>query len=207
MKLCTHVEGARERLRDGSLTLDAAAQLQAAFERRDRERVRPCGRTRSTPSAPALVPPPERKLLPELDVSARKALVDEAAGKSTRGTRPPRSGPAATPFAHPQRPGGCRAYFGAEAISAGDWQLHVAGEDAGTPGSKGSFLGEGAGAVGGHHRFGAEVAATLAPASACGGETAFSAGVRSYIGGRHRATWSGETGGPSDSGPRSSRIT
>ena len=38
----------------------------------------------STPSAPALVPPPERKLLPELDVSARKALVDEAAGKSTR---------------------------------------------------------------------------------------------------------------------------
>ena len=84
MKLCAHVEGARERLRDGSLTLDAAAQLQAAFERRDRERVRPCGRTRSTPSAPALVPPPERKLLPELDVSARKALVDEAAGKSTR---------------------------------------------------------------------------------------------------------------------------
>ena len=45
MKLCAHVEGARERLRDGSLTLDAAAQLQAAFERRDRERVRPCGRT------------------------------------------------------------------------------------------------------------------------------------------------------------------
>ena len=40
MKLCAHVEGARERLRDGSLTLDAAAQLQAAFERRDRERAR-----------------------------------------------------------------------------------------------------------------------------------------------------------------------
>ena len=36
MKLCAHVGGARERLRDGSLTLDAAAQLQAAFERRDR---------------------------------------------------------------------------------------------------------------------------------------------------------------------------
>ena len=56
MKLCAHVEGARERLRDGSLTLDAAAQLQAAFERRDRERARaarsagpgrarPCGAT------------------------------------------------------------------------------------------------------------------------------------------------------------------
>ena len=38
MKLCARIEGARERLRDGSLTLDAAAQLQAAFERRDRER-------------------------------------------------------------------------------------------------------------------------------------------------------------------------
>ena len=40
MKLCARIEGARERLRDGSLTLDAAAQLQAAFERRDRERAR-----------------------------------------------------------------------------------------------------------------------------------------------------------------------
>ena len=30
------------------------------------------------------MPPPERKPLPELDVSARKALVDETAGKSTR---------------------------------------------------------------------------------------------------------------------------
>ena len=89
MKLCAHVEGARERLRDGSLTLDAAAQLQAAFERRDRERARAARRhgsgpgsamrpNGSAPAVPALVPPPE------LDVSARKALVDEAAGKSTR---------------------------------------------------------------------------------------------------------------------------
>ena len=90
MKLCAHVGGARERLRDGSLTLDAAAQLQAAFERRDRELARRAGagaarqRNGSAPSAPALVPPPERKPLPELDVSARKALVEEAAGKSTR---------------------------------------------------------------------------------------------------------------------------
>ena len=36
MKLCARIEGVRERLWDGSLTLDAAAQLQAAFERRDR---------------------------------------------------------------------------------------------------------------------------------------------------------------------------
>ena len=95
MKLCVHVEGARERLRDGSLSLDAAAQLQAAFERRDRQRARakrgggaggvmalkPSGSARS---APALVLRPEGKPLPDLDVSTRKALVDEAAGKSTR---------------------------------------------------------------------------------------------------------------------------
>ena len=95
MKLCAHVEGARERLRDGSLTLDAAAQLHAAFERRDRERARAARRAGSgtvaamrrngsAPSAPALVLSPQRKPLRELDASARKALVDEAAGKSTR---------------------------------------------------------------------------------------------------------------------------
>ena len=42
MKLCAQVAGTRERLRDGSLTLDAAAQLQSAFDRRDRrDRQRP----------------------------------------------------------------------------------------------------------------------------------------------------------------------
>ena len=44
MKLCAAIEGVRERLWDGSLTLDAAAQLQAAFERRDCEQARAaCG--------------------------------------------------------------------------------------------------------------------------------------------------------------------
>ena len=89
MKLCARIEGTRDRLRDGSLTLDAAAQLQAAFERRDREQARlargakagtagaakPNGRAASTP---------ERKPPPVLDLSARKALVGQAAGKSTR---------------------------------------------------------------------------------------------------------------------------
>ena len=95
MKLCAHVEGARERLWDGSLTLDAAAQLQAAFERRDRERARAARRAEasvgaarrrngSALEAPALVPPPEPKPTPELDVSTRKALVEAAAGKSSR---------------------------------------------------------------------------------------------------------------------------
>ena len=82
MKLCVRIEGVRERLRDGSLTLDAAAQLQAAFERRDRERAREARSAmagagsaarpyRSAPAGPARP-------------SAPKALVEEAAGKSTR---------------------------------------------------------------------------------------------------------------------------
>ena len=91
MKLCRRIEGVRERLRDGSLTLDAAAQLQAAFERRDRERKRQARITgvatgtaaapqRPAPSGPSQMPAP--KLV--LDVSAQKALVEQAAGKSTR---------------------------------------------------------------------------------------------------------------------------
>ena len=90
MKLCTRIEGVRERLRDGSLTLDAAAQLQHAFERRDREQARAArsagagaGSMRPNGSSPSLpARPPERK--PVLDVSARKALVEAAAGKITR---------------------------------------------------------------------------------------------------------------------------
>ena len=101
MKLCAQVAGTRERLQDGSLTLDAAAQLQSAFDRRDRQRRRatrdvgPADRAGSAPkamvaaepairadgsatTAPATAPPPE------LDLSARQALVDEAVGKSSR---------------------------------------------------------------------------------------------------------------------------
>ena len=96
MKLCAQVEGTRERLRDGSLTLDAAAQLQSAFDRRDRHRKRV---TRSAPATSA-GPAPKAAIAsgpngsaptalataapPELDLSARKALVDEAVGKSSR---------------------------------------------------------------------------------------------------------------------------
>ena len=91
MKLCMRIEGVRGRLRDGSLTLDAAAQLQAAFERLQRERAREArsvgagagSATRPNGSAPAgPAPPPAPK--PVLDVSAQKALVEEAVGKSTR---------------------------------------------------------------------------------------------------------------------------
>ena len=108
MRLCGEVEGARERMRDGSLTLNAAALLQNAFDRQERNRkqsgggrgVRGGGRPpapsngsapgpgapSSVPIAPAQAgeraaePPPA----PVLDSSARQALVEEAAGKSTR---------------------------------------------------------------------------------------------------------------------------
>ena len=98
MKLCARIEGVCERLWDGSLTLDAAAQLQAAFERRDRLQGRDRERARAAGHGSAMRPnglaPPaparsaERKPEPEpgpvLDLSAQKALVEQAAGKSTR---------------------------------------------------------------------------------------------------------------------------
>ena len=99
MKLCARLDGVRERLWDGSLTPDAAAQLQAAFERRERERsrqtrgagtvaglaLRPDGSARpvrapSSHGNPAPKPSPG----PVLDLSAQQALVDQAVGKSTR---------------------------------------------------------------------------------------------------------------------------
>ncbi len=99
MRLCADIDGVRERLQDGSMTLNAAAQLQNAFDRQDRTRERA---PRSAPggtgfgaaaqsqdgSAPALAPgpaqPAERKPAPVLDRSARRALVEQAAGKSSR---------------------------------------------------------------------------------------------------------------------------
>ena len=96
MRLCARTPGARARLQDGTLTLSAAAQLQHAFERQERsrsQRRRSLGmtapaqsatpQTGSPPAAAAgLTEPPEP--MPVLDVSARQALVDQAAGKSTR---------------------------------------------------------------------------------------------------------------------------
>ena len=86
MKLCTRIDGVRERLWDGSLTLDAAAQLQAAFGRRDRERGRGAGAGTGSAmgSNGSARPAPEPKPGPVLDVSVQKALVEQAAGKSTR---------------------------------------------------------------------------------------------------------------------------
>ena len=97
MKLCAQVAGTRERLRDGSLTLDAAAQLQSAFDRRERQRTQA---TRIADRATSAGPGPKAAIAsgpngsaptalataapPELDLSARQALVDEAVGKSSR---------------------------------------------------------------------------------------------------------------------------
>ena len=97
MRLCADVEGVRERLQSGTMTLNAAAQLQHAFDRQERRKERAA---RSTPggagfgaaaqsqngSAPPR--PAERKPVPEpvpvLDSEARRELVEQASGKSSR---------------------------------------------------------------------------------------------------------------------------
>ena len=108
MRLCGEVEGARERMRDGSLTLNSAALLQNAFDRQERKRKQSGGGrgarggdrspVASNGSAPGPGMPPrehsapaqageraeEPSAAPVLDSSARRALVEEAAGKSTR---------------------------------------------------------------------------------------------------------------------------
>ena len=109
MRLCADIDSVRERLQDGSMTLNAAAQLQNAFDRQERARTRAArsaavGAGSGTPngsstpkgsdapndgSAHALTPParpaaPPRAPAPMLDRSARVALVEQAAGKSTR---------------------------------------------------------------------------------------------------------------------------
>ena len=75
MRLCADNPHTRERLRDGSLSLSAAAELQWAF---DRQRRRPQAATK--PAVAAL--PTEPPLV--LDAVGRQKLVEEAAGKSTR---------------------------------------------------------------------------------------------------------------------------
>ena len=76
MELTAEVEGARQKLEDGSINLTAASQLQSAFKRQDRQ-ARRARRAQSDGdgAAPAV---------PVLDGSARRALVEQAVGKSTR---------------------------------------------------------------------------------------------------------------------------
>ena len=73
MHLSCQIDGVRERLEDGSLTVTAATQLQTAFDRNERQA-----------SVAAAAVGAEAEAPPVLDVSARKTLVEQAAGRSTR---------------------------------------------------------------------------------------------------------------------------
>ena len=93
-RLCADQPDAREGLRDGSLTLSAAAELQWAFDRQRRRgsisgtaAIAPAG-TPAPDSAPAVpLPPAEPEPPLVLDAVGRRQLVEEAAGKSARQVR------------------------------------------------------------------------------------------------------------------------
>ncbi len=87
MRLCADIDGARERLQDGSLTMNAAAHLQNAFDRQERKRALArrgagTGATALQDGSATVRPATQRPLA--LDPSARRALVEQSAGKSTR---------------------------------------------------------------------------------------------------------------------------
>ncbi len=95
MRLCADQPDAREGLRDGSLTLSAAAELQWAFDRQRRRgsisgtaAIAPAG-TPAADSAPAVPLAPAEPEPPPLvlDAVGRRQLVEEAAGKSARQVR------------------------------------------------------------------------------------------------------------------------
>ena len=100
MRLCADQADAREGLRDGSLTLSAAAELQWAFDRQRRRgsisraaAIAPVGSAAQNDpapdSAPAVPLPPAEPEPPPLvlDAVGRQKLVEEAAGKSARQVR------------------------------------------------------------------------------------------------------------------------
>ena len=89
MRLCADQADAREGLRNGSLTLSAAAELQWAFDRQ-RRRGSISGTAAIAPadSAPAVpLPPAEPEPPLVLDAAGRQKLVEDAAGKSARQVR------------------------------------------------------------------------------------------------------------------------
>ena len=109
VRLCADQPDARERLRDGSLTLSAAAELQWAFDRQ-RRRGSICGTASRAPtgSAPGNAAATEDPAVPDgpladatppatsvpaaspplvLDAAGRQKLVEDAAGKSARQVR------------------------------------------------------------------------------------------------------------------------
>ena len=100
MRLCADQPDAREGLRDGSLTLSAAAELQWAFDRQRRRgsisgtaAIAPAGSAAQNDPAPDSAPAaPLPRAEPEppplvLDAVGQRQLVEEAAGKSARQVR------------------------------------------------------------------------------------------------------------------------
>ncbi len=104
VRLCADQPDARERLRDGSLTLSAAAELQWAFDRQRRHGAiygtassatassaagnAPATGKPPADSAPAAAPSASDSEPPlVLDAAGRQKLVEEATGKSTRQVR------------------------------------------------------------------------------------------------------------------------
>ena len=93
MRLCAEVDGVRERLQDGTMTLNAAAQLQHAFDRQERKEERAarsapggvgCGAAAQSQEGSEAPRPAKRKPAPVLDSEARRELVEQASGKSSR---------------------------------------------------------------------------------------------------------------------------
>ena len=105
VRLCADQPDARERLRDGSLTLSAAAELQWAFDRQRRRgaisgtataatagsaaaEIAAATSERPADSAPPVAPSASDPAPPlVLDAAGRQRLVEEATGKSTRQVR------------------------------------------------------------------------------------------------------------------------
>ncbi len=93
MRLCADVDGVRERLQNGEMTLNAAAQLQHAFDRQERKKERAArsapggagfGAAAQSQNGSAPPRPAERKPAAVLDPEARRELVEQASGKSSR---------------------------------------------------------------------------------------------------------------------------
>ena len=93
MRLCADVDGVRERLQNGSMTLNAAAQLQNAFDRQERKKERAarsapggtgCGAAAQSQEGSEAPRPAKRKPVQVLDSEARRELVEQASGKSSR---------------------------------------------------------------------------------------------------------------------------
>ena len=93
MRLCADVDGVRERLQNGMMTLNAAAQLQNAFDRQERKKERAArsapggagfGAAAQSQEGSARPRLAERKPAPVLDPEARRELVEQASGKSSR---------------------------------------------------------------------------------------------------------------------------